>query len=219
MKFIMSYSGGKDSTLALDRMIREGNTCVGILVLVSKRGKYSYLHIFSRETLDQFSKSLGVPLIPVPSVSLHDSKSVESAIENAKDLYGAEAVCFGDIDAEEARSWNESVAAKLGFKAVFPLWKEDRRRLLDEFFDRGYTCLFKTIDNTLLPEELLGKPLTRECIPLFEENGVDICGENGEYHTIVTDGPVFKKPVEFRYNRLFRKGVYSSLIIDDTYTE
>ena len=214
MNFVMAYSGGKDCTLALDRMLREGHNCVALMVIVGIQGIYSYMHIFTRDILEQFSESLGIPLIFAPSASKHDSKAVIEALAKAKALYGAEAVCCGDIDFEESRSWNESVAAEAGIKAVFPLWMEDRRRLIDEFLDCEYKCLFKTVNNSLLPEELLGKPFTRECIPLFEKSGVDICGENGEYHTVVVDGPIFNKPIDFRYDRLYRKGEYSSLICD-----
>lgn len=212
MRFVMAYSGGKDCTLALDRMLRAGHTCVALMVVVGIKGQYSYMHIFTRDVLEKFSESLGVPLILVPSKNKHDAAATLNALRQAKELYGAEAVCSGDIDYEDARRWNESVAKEAGLQSFFPLWMEDRYKLLDELFERGFTCLFKVIDTSLLPEELLGKPLTRECIPLFEKSGVDVCGEKGEYHTITVDGPIFKKKIEFRYDRVYHNGKYCSLI-------
>ena len=212
MKFVMAYSGGKDCTLALDRMLRAGHTCAALMVTVGIKGRYSYLHIFTRDVLEKFSESLGIPLILVPSKSQHDAAAVRDALIRAKELYGAEAVCTGDIDFEDARSWNESRAKEAGLLSFFPLWTEDRYKLLDEFFDRGFTCLFKAIDTSFLPEEMLGQPLTRDCISFFEKNGVDVCGEKGEYHTVVVNGPIFKKEIEFRYDRVYHNGKYCSLI-------
>ena len=214
MKFVMAYSGGKDCTLALDRMLRAGHTCVALMVIVGIKGQYSYMHIFTRDVLEKFAESLGVPLILVPSKNKHDAAATLNALRQAKELYGAEAVCSGDIDYEDARRWNESVAKEAGLQSFFPLWMEDRYKLLDELFERGFTCLFKVVDTSLLPEELLGQPLTRECIPLFEKSGVDVCGEKGEYHTITVDGPIFKKKIEFRYDRVYHNGKYCSLICD-----
>ena len=108
---------------------------------------------------------------------------------------GAEACVFGDIDIEGHRQWNISQCEEAGLDCILPLWKQDRESLVRETIEAGFKAMIKIVQCDLLDESFLGKDLT---IPLIEEikaAGADVCGENGEYHTFVYNGPIFKFPI------------------------
>lgn len=92
---------------------------------------------------------------------------------------------------------------------MFPLWHHDRRENVHELLRLGYRCLLKTVRNTLLPESLLGTFLDEAAVVTMGRHGVDICGENGEYHTIVVDGPIFHRPVPIQTGKLLCFGAFS----------
>ena len=110
---------------------------------------------------------------------------------------GAEAVCFGDIDLEQNRQWEEDRCKAVGMLPFFPLWQQGREDIVRELIRLGYQCLIKSINRTVLPMELLGKLLDDASVSMMKPAGIDICGENGEYHTLAVDGPVFRKPLHF----------------------
>ncbi|MCI6276938.1 MAG: diphthine--ammonia ligase [Clostridium sp.] len=195
-KFIMSYSCGKDSTLALYRMIKEGNIPVGLLVTIDKDRGQSWFHGVPRHILQQVSKSLNIPLVPVECEGDQYETIFEEVLKNQKAL-GATACVFGDIDIEHHRTWctDRCVAAEM--EAIFPLWQEDREKLTYEFIDSGFKTVLKNVKLEFLGEEFLGKILTRELVKKIKETGADPCGENGEYHTFVFDGPIYNEPVAF----------------------
>lgn len=208
----MAYSGGKDCSIALDRMQRQGHICVALLIAVDTNEKLSFLHCITRDNFEKISECLDIPLLFAPSQSKQDEKAVIKALNYAKEVYGAEAICSGDIDTNFSKEWIEHIGKITKLKVFTPLWKEDKYKLLDELFNRGFVYLFKVIDNNLLPETLLGKPLTRDCIELFEKNGVDVCGERGEYHTITVNGPIFKKELKFDNYNIRQANNYSIII-------
>ena len=126
---------------------------------------------------------------------------------------GAEAVCFGDIDIEGNRAWCEARCQNAGLKAVFPLWHRDRAENVRQLMALGYQCLIKSINNTLLPKSLLGRIIDVETISVMRDCGIDICGENGEYHTLVMDGPIFHRPLAYQTGRILDFGDYSVIEI------
>lgn len=212
MKFIMAYSGGKDCTLALDMMLRQGHTCKALLVSASEKGTWSHMHAFHKDILKQYSESLKIPLIFSNGKDKHDVPALLKALNEAKEKYQIEALCTGDIDLPEIKSFNESISKKAGIKAIFPLWHKDRKECLNEFWNLGYTCHIKAVDTRYLPESYLGKELSKSLIPDFEKLNIDICGEFGEYHTMVNNGPIFSKEIPLNFKRIFRNGHNSFLI-------
>lgn len=212
MKFFMAYSGGKDCTLALDRMIRQGHQCVALLVVTGIKGQYSYMHLFTDDILKQFSESLGIPIIKVPSKDKNDIIAMVEALAKQNKIYNADAVCSGDIDYIASYRYNKMISKIVGLEAIFPLWHEDRNKLLNELLDKGYICRIKCVDLSALPKSFLGKTLDKEMIETFKKRNIDICGENGEYHTMVTNGPIFKKELPFEYDYIYEANNIASLI-------
>lgn len=118
---------------------------------------------------------------------------------------------------EENRAWCEARCKEVGIKAIFPLWQRGRSESVYELVELGYQCLIKSINNTLLPKELLGEIIDKEIIERMKRYGIDVCGENGEYHTLVVDGPIFHKALAYGTGELLDFGNHS--VIDVTVME
>lgn len=194
MEFVISYSCGKDSALALYRMLLEGHRAVGLLVMVNRELDRSWFHGVDRPLLKAVSASLEIPLILCPCTKEGYAAALEAGLARAAAL-GAEAAVFGDIDIEEHRQWYTGRCEAAGLPAIFPLWREDRLALTRAVIDLGFRALIKCVDKSNVDPELLGLPLTHALVDKIVAGGADGCGENGEYHTFVCDGPIFSFPL------------------------
>ncbi|MDK0795224.1 diphthine--ammonia ligase [Clostridium perfringens] len=197
-KFVVSYSCGKDSTLSLYRMIKAGHNPVALLVTVDKKVLRSWFHGIPDKLLKDVSKSLDIPLVLVASNGKENyGETFVDALKKIKEEMGAEACVFGDIDLMTHRTWCEDKCEKAGLEAIFPLWEEDREALTYEFIDSGFKTVIKNVKLSILGEEFLGEVLTKDVVERLKAAGSDACGENGEYHTFVFDGPLFKERINF----------------------
>lgn len=212
MKFVMSYSCGKDSTLALHHMISQGHEPVAMITMFNEESERSFFHGADKKMLEAYSNALNIPLLLTPSIGNEYHIEMEKSLRRAKEM-GAEIACFGDIDIEANRAWCEERCMNAGLKAIFPLWHRDRIDNVYEIISLGYRCVIKSLRNTLLPRTLLGKVIDSAVINEMRNYGIDICGENGEYHTLVTDGPVFNKPLEFHTGEIIDFGEFSIITI------
>lgn len=195
-KIVVSFSGGKDSTLALYRMIREGYKIIGLLVTFDNQND-SCFHRIPKDILKRISEELEIPLV---EVDCSDGKNYEEEFENALKILkenGAEICVFGDIDIEAHKKWCLDRCDAAGIKGKFPLWQEDRESLTNEFLDYGFKAVIKKVNLKALTEEFLGKELSKEVVSEIKSLGSDPSGENGEYHTLVFGGPIFKNEVKF----------------------
>lgn len=208
MKFAVSFSCGKDSTLAFHKMLEQGHTPVCLVVMVNEAAGRSYFHGADRTMLKLYSEALALPMITCPAGEAAYASAFEAGLGKAKDM-GAEAVCFGDIDIEQNRQWEEDRCQAVGLHSCFPLWQCGREEIVHELIRSGYKCLIKSINRTILPKELLGTILNEKSLLVMESAGIDICGENGEYHTLTVDGPVFQKPLPFRVEGILEFGNYA----------
>ena len=188
-KFIMSFSGGKDSILALYRMIQKGHQPVALLTTVKKNQEKSWTHGLDNKFLHKISESLNIPLLLVEcDVNEYERKFEEALIT----------MCvFGDIDIELHKKWDVDRCNNAGIKAKLPLWKQNREDLVYEFIDSGFTTIINKVNLKYMGVEFLGKELNRKIIEDIKSTGADVCGENGEYHTFVVDGPLFKNRINF----------------------
>lgn len=211
-KFVMSFSVGKDSTLALYRMINKGYIPIGILTTIKKDKSKSWTHGITNKLLEQVSDSLNIPLIKVECDVIEYENEFENALRKAKNM-GANICVFGDIDIQEHKEWDIKRCENTGLEAVFPLWQEDRELLVYEFIDSGFKTIIKTVNLNNMGSEFLGKILTKEVVKDIKQTGSDACGENGEYHTFVIDGPIFKKAIEFENKGIIIDGNYGYLDI------
>ena len=198
MKFIMAYSGGKDCTLCLDRMIREGHEPVALYTTITKRG-FNYNHGIRKEVFQKYEELLGIPVIFCETGELHNEDDMYNVLSEAIKKYGAEAICTGDIYREDVADWNRKMAERLGTKLINPLWNENSESIINEVLGRGYKFLIKAIKTDYLTPDYIGKEITPELIEDFKTRGMDICGEDGEYHSITVDGPIFKDSLKIKF--------------------
>lgn len=208
MRFVMSYSCGKDSTLALHKLIEGGHIPVCLLVMLKKDADRSYFHGADPDMLRQYERALDLPMVLCPSGGADYDAALEEGLCRAKHM-GAQAAAFGDIDLEGNRAWEETRCRNTGLTPLFPLWQCGREDNVRELIRLGYRCLIKSVNNTVLPESLLGRYIDGDTMKIMKDAGADVCGENGEYHTLAVDGPIFKTPLEFTTGGVLRFGRYS----------
>ncbi|MGL5174824.1 MAG: diphthine--ammonia ligase [Cetobacterium sp.] len=194
IKVVVSFSGGKDSTLSLHKAISLGYEPIALMTTVNKNNGESWFHDISIELLKQVSSSTSIPLLIVECEGNNYEETFENALKNMKTL-GAEACIFGDIDIKHHREWGEQRCKNTELDAIFPLWQKNREELVKEFIDLGYKAIIKKINLKNLNTDFLGKTLTHDLIEEIKLTGSDVCGENGEYHTFVYDGPIFSKKI------------------------
>jgi len=199
LKFAISYSGGKESALAAHKAISDGHELVLLITTYNDDYDHSHFHNLAEELLRRVAESLGVPLILVKTDTAGYADNFEAALLQAKEM-GAEACVFGDIDFEDNRKWCSEKCEQAGLVPLFPLWRQGRRETVYELIDSGFVATIATINNECLSNDFLGQRLTKELAERIAATGADICGENGEYHTFVSDGPIFKTPVAFTLN-------------------
>lgn len=205
MKFVVSYSGGKDSVLALHHMIAQGHTPVALLVMVNHSQKRSWFHGMDLKLMEEVAASLEIPLLLCHSAGEDYQEKMEAGLRQAKAM-GAEAAVYGDIDIEGHRQWCQERCDAVGLERIHPLWHRDREENTREAIDLGYQCLIKCVKNGVLPQDYLGMMLSLELLEEMKSRGIDVCGENGEYHTVVVGGPIFHSPVPYRCGEILDLG-------------
>jgi uncharacterized protein (TIGR00290 family) len=192
MKLLCSWSGGKDSCYALMQLTQKPTVLLNAL---NENGEISRSHGLSKALLHAQADALGAP---IHFISATWSDYTERFIEKLKTLttqYNLTDAVFGDIDIESHRDWEESVCKAATIQCNLPLWQQDRRTLVTEMLDAGIVAMIVSCNDELGPD-FLGKIINKETIELLDAKGVDICGENGEFHTVVLDCPLFSKPIE-----------------------
>ena len=194
IKFVASFSGGKDSVLALHEMAAAGHESVALLVMYQPEAGRSWVHGIGPQLLAAISDALEIPLLCCEADTENYNERMEWGLCQARQM-GAEACVFGDIDTALHRQWDEARCAAAGLKAVLPLWGRDRLELVRRTLDLDYRCLIKCVRIGVLPESWLGEELCQAHVEQMLAMGVDACGENGEYHTVVVEGPLFHHPV------------------------
>lgn len=197
IKVVVSFSGGKDSMLSLHKAISLGYEPIAIMTTVNKNKGESWFHDISIELLKQVSLSTSIPLLIVECEGDNYEETFENALRSMKTL-GAEACIFGDIDIEHHRKWGEDRCKNTELNSIFPLWQKNREDLVKEFINLGYKAIIKKVNLNNLSSEFLGQTLNYDLIEKIKSTGSDVCGENGEYHTFVYNGPIFSKEISFK---------------------
>ena len=200
-KAFFNWSGGKDSALALYKILNDNKYAVeSLLTTVSKQYRRISMHGVREALLDQQAESIGLPLEKVWLPDVASMEVYEQTIsEKMLELKGRqiEHAIFGDIFLEDLKKWRIEQLAKVGMKAVFPLWKKNSLKLVHEFIDLGFKTIIVSVDTKYLDESFTGQVINHEFLKRLPSH-IDPCGENGEFHTFVFDGPIFKKPVPFK---------------------
>jgi diphthine-ammonia ligase len=194
-----SWSGGKDCCLALNRAIAGGMDVRYLANTITEDGKRSFSHGISAEVIRTQAQAIGIPLAQRPT----SRETYEAEFINMLRTFkqeGIEGGVFGDIDFNAHREWIERVCRESDIIPYLPLWLENQDKLLSEFIDAGFTAVVVSVKADLLGEEVLGRTIDRAFVKHLKEldktKKITPCGEAGEYHSLVIDGPIFKKRLE-----------------------
>ena len=192
MKIFSSWSGGKECALATYKATSQGHEVLYLLNFVSEDGERSRSHGTKASVLALQAEATGIPLIQVKTSWENYEDNFKKVVSKLRDK-GIEGGVFGDMDLEEHREWVERVCSEIGIKALLPLWGTKPEELIKEFLKLKFKAI---IVATRLDETLLGKVLDKALVRQISKLGSHPCGENGEYHTFVTDGPIFRQALK-----------------------
>ncbi len=219
-RVLFCWSGGKDSAMALHALLRQKNVRVsGLLTTVTEGFERISMHGVRRELLRRQADSIGLPLqevrIPPQCVNPIYEARMETAMREAL-KQGIRRVAFGDIFLEDLRVYRERNLAKIGMEAIFPIWKRDTRELAQSFIELGFRARTVCVDPRILDRSFAGRELDEKFfrdLPAL----ADPCGENGEFHTFVYDGPIFQKPVKCKTGEIVERDsfVFCDLLAEE----
>jgi uncharacterized protein (TIGR00290 family) len=194
-KIACSWSGGKDSCFALMQMMEHGSFLSVLVNMMNENGIISRSHGIPLSILQQQANAMDIPLVAIPTSWKDYEKNFTTTLQHIKNAYGVATMVFGDIDLQAHRDWEEMVCTKADLNASLPLWKRDRKQLVYEILNAGIETMIVSC-NTVLGENFLGRIMNESLISELESKGVDVCGENGEFHTLVLNCPLFKNRID-----------------------
>ncbi|MGD9109486.1 MAG: diphthine--ammonia ligase [Phycisphaerales bacterium] len=199
-KAILSWSGGKDSTLVLHELTKGTDyEIVTLLTTLSNDYDRTCMHGIRRVMLEQQAQSLGIALEKVFISKDSPNEEYESRMQEVLEKHqnaGVRSVIFGDIFLEDLRKYRQEKLSKIGMKAVFPIWKFDTTKLANMFITSGFKAAITCVDSNVLGKAFAGRVFDERFLSELPP-GVDPCGENGEFHTFVYDGPIFRNSIPY----------------------
>lgn len=221
-KAYLNWSSGKDAAFSLYRLQNSKEYQIEKLVTtVNSEVDRVSMHGLRTELLIKQAASLGLPLTLIKlngSVSMETYNTVMAeAVEQLKSEDYTHSV-FGDIFLEDLKKYREEQLEEIGIEAVFPLWKKDTKELITEFIELGFKAITVCVNAKVLDKSFCGREVDLEFIKSLPEN-VDPCGENGEFHTFVYDGPNFKEPIKFKVGAIIEKKYSPSKDESDCFKE
>ena len=210
---IVSFSGGKDSSLALYHTMHKG-TVLGLIVMLEEQGQRSRSHAMPLDIIRAQADAIGLPVYMTSSSwSDYESKFID-LLHQAK-AHGAEVLVTGDLDMPQHGCWHDKVTQQVGLKLGMPLWLRPHKQVVEEFISLGFHSVIVTVNLKLgMRVEDLGKTLTLEYIQELEDRGIDPCGEGGEFHTTVINGPIFNKAIPIRHGEIVYHEEYAFLPLE-----
>ncbi|MBS1867386.1 MAG: diphthine--ammonia ligase [Acidobacteria bacterium] len=218
---LFCWSGGKDSAMALHVLLQQKQFRVtGLLTTVTEGFDRISMHGVRRELLQRQAESIGLPLqevfIPAQCVNPIYEARMEAAMCAAYERR-IRRMAFGDIFLEDLKAYREKNLAKVGMEAIFPIWKRNTRELAADFVKLGFRARATCIDPRSLDRSFAGRELDEDFFRDLPPN-VDPCGENGEFHTFVYDGPIFQKPIRCKVGEIVERDsfVFCDLLAEET---
>lgn len=197
-KILYSWSGGKDSAMALYELLKD-SACevVSLLTVVTRDYGRISMHGVREELLELQAASIGLPLENIYITKNSGNEEYEVLMKETLARYKAmsvKAVAFGDIFLEDLKKYREERLGEALMQAIFPIWKRDTREIADTFIELGFKAMITCVDSKVLDGRFSGRLFDRQFLSDLPR-GVDPCGENGEFHSFVYDGPIFTEPI------------------------
>ena len=204
---LCSWSGGKDSCFALMQAIQLGYTPKVLLNVLNEEGQISRSHGIPYAILQAQANEAEFHLHCISSSWQEYEQHFTNALQELKNSFHLTHAVFGDIDLQPHREWEEKVCTNAGLTAVLPLWQQERRKLVLQMLESGIETIIVSCNETM-GERFIGQPLSPALIDELETMGIDACGENGEFHTLVLDCPLFKESIQVKVTEKLHHGNY-----------
>ncbi|MBU2615185.1 MAG: diphthine--ammonia ligase [Elusimicrobia bacterium] len=198
MNIISSWSGGKDSCLATYKAMKEGHEIKFLVNFISEETKRGCFHGIDCMLMKTQSEAIGIPIIQqsVPADMKEYENIFKKTVKELKEKHAVEGMVFGDIYLDEHREWVERVCKEIGITAIEPLWKQDPNIVASEFINLGFKSIITSAKAELFDKNFVGKDFNTELVSNLINRKICSCGENGEFHSFVYDGPIFNKKIE-----------------------
>ena len=215
-KFVTSFSGGKDCALSMYLMKERGFIANSIIITIKETN--SWTHGINLKMIEEYENVLGLKVYPVFCKMDNYEEEFENTLRRIKEERGVNICVFGDIDIEQHLNWNRTRCENVDMEAIMPLEKINREEAVLKFINSGFKAIIKKVNLNYLDKSFLGVELNKKTIEdikrYSEEKNIeiDLCGENGEYHTVVVDGPLFNKKINYNLGEI--KEEYQSAIIE-----
>ncbi|MDO8536193.1 MAG: diphthine--ammonia ligase [Candidatus Omnitrophota bacterium] len=212
MKILFSWSGGKDSAMALYELLKDV-TCevASMLTVVTKDYGRISMHGVREELLELQAAALGLNLEKIYITKNSNNKEYEERMKETLMRYkkiGVEAVAFGDIFLEDLKKYREERLKEVGMEGIFPIWKRESLELANAFVELGFKAIITCVDSKMLDRRFSGRLFDKQFLSELPP-GVDPCGENGEFHSFVFGGPIFREPITYKKGEtVLRDGRY-----------
>jgi uncharacterized protein (TIGR00290 family) len=192
-KAIVSWSGGKDSCQACYKAMLEGYDVAYLVNTVSKEYQRVRFHGIKDDVIQAQARAIGIPIFQKETSGENYESDFKKGVKSLISCKDIPFMVFGDIHLQSGLEWVEKVCKELGIKAIEPLWKIPTKEILLNFIDAGFEAYVTSCQAKLLGKEFVGRKLDKKFLEDASKLGIDVCGENGEYHTLVVDGPIFKQ--------------------------
>jgi len=194
-EYAASWSGGKDSCLAYWKTISQGLKVSHLLNFINQDSTKAMSHGLDRKLLALQAQAMGLPILQQKVTWETYEAGFKDALEKLK-LEGITGLVTGDIYLQEHKDWIDRVCGEVGVKALLPLWEIDSPTLLTDFIEAGFEAIIVSVKAKFFGKEWLGRQLDKKLASELGQLAIDVCGEAGEFHTFVYDGPAFKRPVK-----------------------
>jgi len=213
---ISSWSGGKDSCLACYKAIKQGYKIKSLLNFISRESKRGCFHGIENKLMQLQADAMGLAL--VQKETSPDMKKYEEEFKEAVLKFkskGVNAMVFGDIYLDEHKEWVERVCKDIDITPIEPLWNKKPEDIIKEFIDLGFKAIIVSCQADKFSKDFVGKEVDKELLDELKSRNICPCGENGEFHTLVVDGPIFKRRIEILESEpVFKEGFWKYWFLD-----
>lgn len=203
-KVILSWSGGKDCAMSLAKLQKDNYQITALLTTLTGDYDRISMHGVRRKLLEQQAESIGLPLEKMFISKNTTEEEYEAKMKNLLEKYiatGTTIAAFGDIFLEDLRERRERNIAKVKMQSLFPIWKRDTGELANSFIEQGFKAVITCVDSHSLDEKFVGREFDKEFLSQLPAS-VDACGENGEFHSFVYDGPIFENKINYETGQI-----------------
>jgi uncharacterized protein (TIGR00290 family) len=204
MSYLASWSGGKDGCFACYEAMRQGYQVTYLVNFITQGHRRVSFHGTDTKLIQLQSQAIGIPLLQKETTWGRYEQEFKEAVRSLVPK-GIKGMVFGDIYLQEHLDWVERVCGDIGIEAVEPLWGRNTKEIVADFIDSGFEAVIVSAKSDLIDQKWMGRYVDMDFISYLSERDIDPCGENGEYHTLVVNGPIFKSRIEIRQSSIIQR--------------